>query len=221
MKSDLRHRDDSEAHSDRLVSSEYWMEQFKAQCTERLLEKARSFATKRARDLGWEMPGPGIYDPDELVDNIVKETLAGVITWNPQKQDFDRFLYDAVRVRVMRHAKRAMRRPHESIDALDAEGESPAMAEIETQLLAENATPETVERVEQVVSSLHELARSKPLVQRLLDAFKRNAFTKDEVMLAANLSSAEYHNARRQLGRLVDQLPDHLRPRADVLARGA
>lgn len=105
MKSDLRHRDDSEAHSDRLVSSEYWMEQFKAQCTERLLEKARNFAIKRARDLGWEMPGPGVYDPDELVDNIVKETLAGVISWNPKKQDFDRFLYDAIRVRVMRSAR--------------------------------------------------------------------------------------------------------------------
>lgn len=88
-------------------------------------------------------------------------------------------------------------------------------------MLADKATRETVERAEQVVSSLHELAQTKPLVQRLLDAFKRNAFTKEEVMLAANLSSAEYHNARRQLGRLVDQLPDQLRPRADVLARGA
>jgi hypothetical protein len=207
----------------RFEPSKAWLERFAAECTEDLLKRARYFAAQRAQDLGWQMAGPGVYDPDELVDNIVTETLAGRISWNPEKQRFDQYLYDAVRVRVLRHAQRAWQYPHESIDAEDLEGESQTMAEVEEKLLAisPDATIDTAERVADTIYVLRELAVRKPLVQRLLTAFECGKFSKEEIVESGHLTSAEYHNARRQLTRLFDRLPSHLKPWARGLAKGA
>lgn len=207
----------------RVERSKAWLERLAAECTEDLLKRARYFAAQRAQDLGWQMAGPGVYDPDELVDNIVTETLAGRISWNPEKQRFDQYLYDAVRVRVLRHAQRAWQYPHESIDAEDFEGESQTMAEVEEKLLAisPDATIDTEVRVEDTIHVLRQLAVRKPLVQRLLTAFECRKLSKEEIVESGHLTSAEYHNARRQLTRLYDRLPNHLKPWARGVAKGA
>jgi hypothetical protein len=208
---------------DRFIPSEHWLEMFDAQCTGLLLQRARRYAAQRANDLGWETPGAGAYDPDDIVDDIVTDTLAGALRWDPQKRDFASHLYDAVRSRVTRYARRMVHHPHESIDAVDSAGESPLLAEMETQLRADapEATIETRMRVDEAVHILQNLAHDKPLVQRLLMAFERRAFDKEDVMHEVNLTPAEYHNARRQLARLLDQLPSHLKPGDDVIEEGA
>jgi hypothetical protein len=204
----------------RFVPSEHWIEKFDTQCTELLLKRARSYAAQRAQDLGWEMPGAGAYDPDELVDNIVKDTFAGVLRWDPERRSFARHLYDAVRSRVDRYAKRMKAYPHESVDVVDSAGNSQVMAELEAQLLADvsEATFDTSLRVEDTMHSLHKLSRRKPLVRQLLAAFELRVTEKEDVMDLVNLTDAEYDNARRQLARLVELLPRHLKPR---VAKGA
>lgn len=207
----------------RFELSEEWIDEFDAQCTELLLKRAKRYAAQRADDLGWKMPSAGAYDPDELVDNIVKDTLAGVLRWNPDVRNFDKHLFDAVRKRVTRYAKRMMQYPHESIDAVDSTGRSPAMAAVEIQLRAEapEATVETRTRLAETISSLRKLGRNKPLVQRLLTAFECLATEEEDVMRKASLTSAQYHSARRQLARLVERLPSHLKPRTNLVAKGA
>jgi hypothetical protein len=204
----------------RFVPSEHWIENFDTQCTKLLLKRARRYAAQRAQDLGWEMPGAGAYDPDELVDNILRDTLAGVLRWDPERRGFARHLYDAVRSRVDRYAKRMAPYPHESVDAVDSAGRSHVMAEIEAQLLADapEATFDTSLRVDETMHSLQRLARRKPLVRRLLAAFELRVTEKEDVMHLMHLTDAEYDNARRQLARLVALLPRHLKPR---VAKGA
>jgi hypothetical protein len=97
------------------------------------------------------------------------------------------------------------------------------MAEVEEKLLAisPDATIDTEVRVEDTIYVLRELAVRKPLVQRLLTEFECGRFSKEEIVESGHLTSAEYHNARRQLTRLFDRLPSHLKPWARGLAKGA
>ena len=205
------------------VPSEQWIEKFDEQCTEVLLKRARRYAALRAQDLGWEMPSAGAYDPDELVDNIVKDTLAGALRWEPHVRDFDQHLYDAVRSRVTRYAKRAAQYPHESMDAIDHTGTSPVMAAVEMQLRVEAPEPplDTRVRLAETLASLRKLGHRKPLVQRLLTAFEHRVTDEEEVMRVAKMTSTEYDIARRQLARLVERLPRHLKPRGYPVAKGA
>jgi hypothetical protein len=153
----------------------------------------------------------------------VVDTLGGLLRWDPSTQSLEIHLYDAIRQRAKREAAHAMRFPHSSVDAGDDDGESSVMTEAEMQLLADapEATAETIARATEIAVALRQIATGKPLVIRLLDAFAGGATTKDDAMRVAQMTSTEYYNARRQLARLVDQLPEHLQPNRRVLAKGA
>jgi hypothetical protein len=215
MKRTKRFEDPS--RSARFTPSQEWIEAFDEQCTEELLTRARRFAARR--------PGSHAYDADDLVYGIVLDTASGKLRWDHTVRLFEVHLYDAIRRRAARAIARAERFPHSSIDIADRDGESSVMAEVDAHLLAdaEEATAETVERAEKTESALRQLAVGKPLVTRLLDAFVARATSKEDVMRVARMTSAEYHNARRQLARIVDQLPEDLKPKADrrILAKGA
>jgi uncharacterized coiled-coil protein SlyX len=207
----------------RFIPSESWIENFDKQCTEPLLKRARRYATLRAQDLGWEQPSAGPHDPDEVVDNIVRDTLAGVLRWDPDVRDFDQHLFDAVRKRITRYARRISEYPHESLDAIDHTGRSPVMAAVEMQLRLDGPGDvlDTRVRIAETVACLRKLARRKPLVLRLLTAFERRATEQEDVMREANMTLAEYKTARRQLARFVERLPSHLKPRGHHVAKGA
>ena len=208
-------RFDDGSQSARFTPSQEWIEAFDEQCTEELLTRARQYAARR--------PGSDAYDADDLVLGIVLDTARGVLRWDRNVRSFEVHLYDAIRRRAMREIARAERFPHASIDVVDGDGEAWVMAEVDAQLLADaaEATPETVERSDRIEKTLRQLAASKPLVLRLLDAFKAEAVAKEDVMRVVNMTSAEYHNAHRQLARLVEQLPEDLKPARRMLAKGA
>jgi hypothetical protein len=122
------------------VPSERWIEAFDKQCTETLLKRARRYAALQAQEAGWDLPSASAHDPDDVVNHIVKDTLSGVLRWNPDAEAFDQHLFDAIRSRVSRYAGRATRYPHESIDATDSNGTSLVMPEVEAQLAATQPT---------------------------------------------------------------------------------
>jgi len=101
--------------------------------------------------------------------------------------------------------------PHDSLDATDLAGRSPVLDAVESQLRVDGPEETLVARmlVCDTVASLRKLARDKPLVQRLLTAFECHATEQVDVMREANMTSAEYHTARRQLARLLERLPSH------------
>jgi hypothetical protein len=204
--------------SEAFVPPEPWIDAFDSQCTEPLLKRARRVAAQRARDFGWDSPANDTYYAEELVQNVLADTLLGVLRWDPNAETLEGHLFDEIRLRAWRDAKRAQRLPHASIDTVNEGGESPALSELEEHLYANasEAPVATATRAAETASALRALAHGKPLVTRILDAFSAGATRKDDVMCVAKISSSEYHNARRQLARLVEQLPDSLRPRRRV-----
>lgn len=207
----------------KFAPSERGIDAFDKQCTETLLKRARRYAALQAQEVGWELPSASAHDPDDVVNHIVKDTLTGVLRWNPDAEGFDQHLFDAIRSRVSRNADRATRYPHVSIDATDSTGVPLVMSEVEAQLAANaaEATLETRERAAATIRSLRALAHRRPLVLRLLAAFEHDATDVADVMHVAEMTLAEYQNARRQLARLVEKLPSHLRPRRQLAAKGA
>jgi hypothetical protein len=207
----------------RFVPSEEWTDAFDLECTELLLKQARRFAAHLAHVFGWDSPANDAYYADELVQNVVTDTLLGVLRWEPgppgeNRRPFAVHLYDAIRLRARRDAERAERLPHESMSVMGDDDEPRALAEVEAQLLADapQATPETAARAAETAIELRKLARGKQLLLQLLDAFARDATSREDVMRVSNMSSLDYRNALRQLRRAVEQLPDHLKPRRRV-----
>jgi hypothetical protein len=200
----------------RFVPSEEWTDAFDLECTDLLLKQARRYAAYLARVFGWESPANDEYYADELVQDVVTDTLLGVLRWQPPRR-LETHLWDAIRSRARRDAERAERLPHDSMD-VGADGEPRTLAEVEAQLLADapQAPPETAARAAETASELSKLARGKQLLLQLLDAFASGATSKEDVMRVANMSSLDYRNALRQLRRAVEQLPCHLKPRRRV-----
>lgn len=206
-------RSEDDLQSVRFVPPKAWLEAFQAQCSEQLLRRARRFAARR--------PGSEAYDADELVHDIVLDTLRGVLQWDPSARSLEVHLYEIIRRRARRAVAKGERFPHASVDDVDGEAESLVMAEADDRLLADapEATRETVECAHDTATALKELAAGKPLLLQLLNAFECGETSKEDVMRVTGMSASDYHNARRQLARLVNQLPSELRARR-LLRRG-
>jgi hypothetical protein len=201
------------------VPSEDWTEAFDAQCTESMRKRAKRIAARSAHSIG--KGGHSNYAND-LVQDVLSDTVLGVLHWDPDAKSFELHIRDAIWMRARRDRAHARRFPHESIDALTPDGDSATMAEADAALLANApcATAETVALAAEAMVELRKLASGDRPVLRLLDAFASGATSKADVMRVAKLSSAAYHNAHRRLARLVTQLPIHIRPSWYILAKG-
>jgi hypothetical protein len=211
---------------------EAWIDAFDEQLSEPMLKEVRRFAVYRASTLGWEGAGNDAYYAEELVQNAVADTRLGVLRWDPSVNNLHQHLVDAVRLRSRRDRAHAERYPHVSLDECDRDDDDGASggsvlspeAEATLQVTAPATTDEHVEheasaaRATAIAAKLRELSEGDPIVQRFLDATDRDACTRADVMRLAGLTSAEYHNARRRLARLVAQLPRHLQCAMNPLA---
>jgi hypothetical protein len=68
--------------------------------------------------------------------------------------------------------------------------------------------------VDDVVSQLYELASGDTEVNQILDCFAVDRVDRRDIMRATGMDRVTYHNARRRLVRLVEDLPNDLRERA-------
>ncbi len=201
MKSDTR--DDRPPGS--FVPTEDWIDEFEAQCTEKLMQRARRYAERRARGLG--RITDGVY-ARELVQDALTDTAIGVLYWDPSAKTLQRHIHDAIKTRTNHDRAHALKFPHEGLEVLNPDGESEVLAEVDAALLgrAEIESDETTELVAERLARLRQLASGDRAVLRLLDAFTVNASSKADVMRIAGLSAVAYDNARRRLRRLVVQL---------------
>ncbi|MEJ7597429.1 MAG: hypothetical protein WKG01_05925 [Kofleriaceae bacterium] len=150
-----------------------------------------------------------------LVQDVLTDTLMGVLTWDPLATALELHVFSAIRSRTHHDAARARRFQHHSIDAFDARAEANAMmVEVESSLLFDQYTPSAAALAfsDQVISHMRRLAANDGPVLRMLDAIELGATERPEIMQLANMSPKTYHNAHIRLGRLVERLPN------DVLA---
>src|SRR5262249_4911115 len=148
------------------------------------------------------------YYAGELVQDALADTMIGVLRWDPSAKTLQQHIRDVIKMRTHYDRKRAQRFPHESLDMLDADGETATMAEVEAVFLERSpeALDESVRLTAERLAKLRQLATGDRTVIRLLDALARGVTDKADVVRVAELSSAAYDNARRRLRRLVIQL---------------
>lgn len=190
------------------LPSEAWIEAFAKQCTEQLYEDAHRFAARRA---GAVRKAGGIADDyyvRELVQNVISDTAAGVLRWDPTVKSLPEHVWDAIRTRTNHDRLRAKRYRHEAIDGVDPDAPSNFIGEVEAALedRAPSASPELATLANEWLAELRELAAPFPALVRMVDAFEAGATTRADVMHVTGLSEKECNLARVQLRRLVRKL---------------
>jgi hypothetical protein len=196
--------------------TEDWIEAFDQQNTDDLRKRAKRFARSRARFVA-RAGGRGdeLYVA-ELVQDVLTDTLFGVLTWDPAVVPLQAHVFGAIRSRTKNDRIRALRFRHQSIDAFGAGDSSTAMAaamcEVETSLAATRAapSPESLTWSGEVLDHVRGLAAEDAAILRILDAVEAGASEACEIMSVASMSEKTYKKARLRLGRVVEQLSNHV-----------
>jgi len=160
-------------------------------------------------------------DVEDIVSSVVTDTLDRRLTWNPEKEPLEQHLLDAVRFRVRDQWER--RQPHlhdqfEEGDGADAVVERAAAGAIVPAALESPVASERDARIkavhDEVIAWLKPRVTDKPEVLRLLELYMQGITDRDEVLAEGGMNETTYHNARRRLGRLVQDMPAKLRAAA-------
>lgn len=188
---------------------EAWIEAFEHQNTDELRKRAKRFARSRARFVARAGGRGDDFYAAELVHDALTDTLLGVLSWNPDVVSLETHVFGAIRCRTKNDRIRALRFRHCSIDASDAGG---VMTELESSLSAQQAvaSPESLRFSTEVLDQVRELAGDDAPILRIVDAIALGASEPKEIMSLATMSEKTYKKARLRLGRLVEQLSNHV-----------
>lgn len=196
--------------------SEEWIEAFEQQNTLELRKRAQRFARSRARFVARAGGrGDDLYVA-ELVQDVLTDTLFGVLTWDPAVVPLEVHVFGAIRSRTKNDRIRALRFRHQSLDAIGAGDSSPALAaamrEVESTLAQTHhaPSPESLTFSGEVLDHVRGLAARDRDILRILDAIAVGASEPAEIMSLASMSEKTYKKARLRLGRVVDQLSNHV-----------
>lgn len=192
--------------------SEEWIDAFDQQNTSELRKKAHRFARSRARFVARAGGrGDDLYVA-ELVQDVLTDTLFGVLTWDPAVVPLEVHVIGAIRCRTKNDRIRALRFRHQSLDAVGAADSSAAMCEVEMSLAQSRSTPspESLTFSAEVLDHVRGLAAQDSAIQRIVDAIELGASEPAEIMSVASMSEKTYKKARLRLGRVVEQLSNHV-----------
>ncbi len=154
----------------------------------------------------WQVGLAQVVIPDEyaadLVQQIIADTLDGVIAWPPPHISLQKHVMDAIQSRTRHDAARAGR-----FLRLDASTQERVLAE---QRAEQDATAELAATAGRVIDAMRALAASDGPVLALLDAYEADAFKREDVLRFTGLTAKEYDAARARMRRMRDQLPADL-----------
>ncbi len=181
------------------------MAAIKAALTEpRTLKVVFGYARKRMFIL--RKVGVGIdLDQDDLVNQVIVDTLRGHLTWDPDAVVLSTHLCGAIRARTSKLlTRRKAAAPEEVIDKAQAEREPDADPTGELAGLRDV--------VRKVMTHLFHAAMAKndEGVQLLLMAYEEGVEGRSAIGDATGLSPSDVTNARKRLDRLVAELPPEL-----------
>jgi len=202
--------------------SEEWIDAFDQQNTGELRTKARRFARSRARFVARAGGRGDDGYVSELVQDVLTDTLFGVLTWDPAAVPLEVHVICAIRCRTKNDRLRALRFRHQSLDALAGSDASAGpgrdaaaaatMCEVEASLAATHGapSPESLTFSNEVLDHVRGLAARDAAILRILDAIELGASEPAEIMSVASMSEKTYKKARLRLGRIVEQLSNHV-----------
>jgi len=146
-----------------------------------------------------------------------------VLHWDPSTRSLLLHLLNAMRWRARRDRAHAERYLHVPLDAeeedRDDDDDEPTLSpgdevSLRAEVLATAAykaeSEDSDARATAITARLRELSAGDPLGLRFLDAIELEAHTRSDIMSLAELTIADYHNTRRRLMRLLQ----------DILAEG-
>lgn len=187
--------------------SEEWIDAFEAQNTQELRKRALRFARSRARMVARAGGrGDDLY-VSELVQDVLTDTLFGVLSWDPAAISLEGHVFGAIKCRTKNERIRALRFRHQSLDAPSV------IAEVESSLAADGTPVPSAESLmfsAEVLDHLRGLAERDTVILRIVDAIAQGASAPSEIMAVAKMNEATYKKARLRLSRLVEQLSNHV-----------
>jgi len=198
---------------------EEWRQQVEEQATPKMFERLHRAARTRLRTFAGPQGHVNPADVDDVVSSVIKDTLDGKLTWTPDKEPLEQHLLDAVRFRVRDDWEREQPHLHGPIDEDDETiVDKAAPGAVMPAPLDSPMTSERERRIktvhDEVIAWLSSRVADKPEVLRLLELYMQGITDRDEVLREGEMDEATYHNARRRLGRLVQDMPAKLRAAA-------
>jgi len=194
------------------VTSRAWRAAFTAQLTNELTDTVLAYASQRAK---WIARKLGKQDPqlaEELTQDALGDTWAGVCKWNPDDLPLAVHLTGVIRGRTARMMEHDEKFRGELMTADDLGLESEVSAALDAERTGSASDLST--HVDETIGALRALAADDSEVLALLDAYGRGAIDRREVMRVTGMASKTYHNAVRRMLRLVERLPAETREAA-------
>lgn len=152
------------------------------------------------------------YFVEELVQDVVADTLAGVLEWDHAEVSLEKHVMDAIKSRTRHLYVHNTTFKHERLDDLNGRGR----AEHE-RVLSEQAD-EVAEReaawlhASETLRALGEATDDIEVLQ-LVDAFENGICRQADVLEHTGLTREQFRAARKRMRTLVEQLPRALRHR--------
>jgi hypothetical protein len=188
-----------------------WEDAFEAQLTGEMTASVMIYARKRAEWIQRTTKRHDTYLARELYQDAVTDTWLGDLAWDPAKVPLELHLKRTIRSRSATRVQHLVQFPEDRVRTLKLDMETKMSDALEVQ----QATDLTLTSyIDDIVSKLYELAGDDAEVVQILDCFANDQIDRRDIMRATGLDRLAYHNARRRLVRLVENLPNDLREQA-------
>lgn len=193
------------------VHTPAWEDAFEAQLTGEMTASVMIYAKKRAEWIQRITRRHDDYLARELYQDAITDTWLGDVTWDPAKVPLELHLKRTIRSRSATRVEHLVQFPEDRVGKLKLDMETKMSDALEVQ----QATDLTLTSyIDDIVGRLYELAGDDAEVVQILDCFANDQIERRDIMRATGLDRLAYHNARRRLVRLVENLPNDLREQA-------
>jgi len=186
-----------------------WEDAFEVQLTGEMIASVMIYAKKRAQWIQRFTKRHDNYLARELYQDAVTDTWLGDVKWDPAKVPLELHLKRTIRSRSAARVEHLVDFPEDRVRTLKLEMETKM-----SDAMGAGQANDLSSYVDDVVSQLYELARGDTEVIQILDCFAVDQVDRREIMRATGMDRVTYHNARRRMVRLVEELPNDLRERA-------
>ncbi|RYG75660.1 hypothetical protein EON77_10950 [bacterium] len=188
-----------------------WEDAFEAQLTGEMTVSVMLYAKKRAEWIQRTTKRHDTYLARELYQDAVTDTWLGDVAWGPAKVPLELHLKRTIRSRSAARVEHLVQFPEDRVRALKLDMEAKMSEALEIQQPTDQKLPSYID---DIVGKLYELAGDDAEVIQILDCFANDQIDRRDIMRATGLDRLAYHNARRRLVRLVENLPNDLREQA-------
>jgi hypothetical protein len=186
-----------------------WEDAFEIQLTGEMTASVMIYAKKRAEWIQRTTKRHDTYLARELYQDAVTDTWLGDVKWDPAKVPLELHLKRTIRSRSAARVEHLIDFPEDRVRTLKLDMETKMSDAMEVGHASDLSS-----YVDDVVSQLYALARGDTEVIQILDCFAVDQVDRRDIMRATGMDRVTYHNARRRMVRLVEDLPNDLRERA-------